>query len=253
MAKILDFVRRPTAPAAPAGGALATCLEDFSIEVMPRTAAKVADFRAILPAGTRVYLAHIDGTDFAEMLAAARRLADEGFAVMPHFPARGIAAAAELDARIAAYADVGVRAGAGDRRRHRPPARPLHRGDAAPAHRPLRRPRLHPTCTSPATPRATATSTPPAATPSPWPHSRAKAAFRARPTPRWRSPPSSASRPPRSIAWADRLARRRHHPAGPHRRRRPRQAADPAQVRHVLRRRPVASACCSAAPPTSPS
>ena len=51
--------------------------------------------------------------------AAARRLADEGFAVMPHFPARGIAAAAELDARIAAYADVGVRAGAGDRRRHR--------------------------------------------------------------------------------------------------------------------------------------
>ena len=109
MAKILDFVRRSTAPAAPAGGALATFLEDFSIEVMPRTAAKVADFRAILPAGTRVYLAHIDGTDFAEMLGAARRLADEGFAVMPHFPARGIASEIELDNRIAAYADVGVR------------------------------------------------------------------------------------------------------------------------------------------------
>ena len=76
---------------------------------MPRTAAKVDDFRAILPAGTRVYLAHIDGTDFAEMLATARRLVDEGFAVMPHFPARGIASRAELAARIAAYADVGVR------------------------------------------------------------------------------------------------------------------------------------------------
>ncbi len=76
---------------------------------MPRTAAKIDDFRAILPAGTRVYLAHIDGTDFAEMLATARRLVDEGFAVMPHFPARGIASRAELDARIAAYADVGVR------------------------------------------------------------------------------------------------------------------------------------------------
>ena len=80
--------RRPRRRPAPR---LDDLLADFSIEVMPRTAAKVADFRAILPAGTRVYLAHIDGTDFAEMLAAARRLADEGFAVMPHFPARGIA------------------------------------------------------------------------------------------------------------------------------------------------------------------
>lgn len=109
MARILSFVRKPVAPALPAGAALGALLEDFSIEVMPRTAAKIADFRAILPAGTRVYLAHIDGTDFAEMLAAARRLADEGFAVMPHFPARGIASRAELDRRVAAYADAGVR------------------------------------------------------------------------------------------------------------------------------------------------
>src|SRR5690349_22907491 len=108
MAQILSFFRRPTA--APQGGdALAGLLADFSIEVMPRTAAKVADFREILPEGTRVYLAHIDGTPFAEMLAAARRLAGEGFRVMPHFPARGIANRAELDARAAAYADAGVR------------------------------------------------------------------------------------------------------------------------------------------------
>ena len=64
MAKILDFVRR-TPARVPAGTALPALLEDFSIEVMPRTAARVEDFRAILPAGTRVYLAHIDGTDFA--------------------------------------------------------------------------------------------------------------------------------------------------------------------------------------------
>ncbi len=107
MAKILDFVRRPAAPAP--RPALAGLLHDFSIEVMPRTAAKIEDFRAILPAGTRIYLAHIDGTDFAEMLSTARRLTDEGFAVMPHVPARGIASRAELDARIAAYADIGVR------------------------------------------------------------------------------------------------------------------------------------------------
>jgi methylenetetrahydrofolate reductase (NADPH) len=88
---------------------LAHLLQDFSIEVMPRTAARIADFRPILPAGTRVYVAHIDGTDFAEMLATTRRLQDEGFRAMPHFPARGIADRAELEARIAAYAENGVR------------------------------------------------------------------------------------------------------------------------------------------------
>jgi methylenetetrahydrofolate reductase (NADPH) len=108
MAKILDFVRR-TPARVPSGDALPALLENFSIEVMPKTAAKIEDFRAILPTGTRVYLAHVDGTDLAEMLATARRLVAEGFAVMPHFPARGIATRAELADRIAAYADVGVR------------------------------------------------------------------------------------------------------------------------------------------------
>ena len=110
MARILEFVRRTPAPAPgpTRGAALDALIADFSIEVMPRTAAKIADFRDLLPAGTRVYLAHVDGTDFAEMKAAARRLAGEGFAVMAHFPARGIADRAELEARIAAYAEVGV-------------------------------------------------------------------------------------------------------------------------------------------------
>ena len=109
MARILDFVRRTPAPAPNRGAGLDALLADFSIEVMPRTAARVADFRELLPAGTRVYLAHVDGTDFVEMRAAAARLVGEGFAVMPHFPARGIAARAELESRIAAYAEVGVR------------------------------------------------------------------------------------------------------------------------------------------------
>ena len=108
MASILDFVRRKPAPAArPA--AVAAFVEDFSIEVMPKTAAKIADFRGILPEGTRICLAHIDGTPMEEMLATARRLIDEGFAVMPHFAARGIATRDELAGRIAAYSDVGVR------------------------------------------------------------------------------------------------------------------------------------------------
>ena len=72
-------------------------LKDSSIEVMPRTASKVEDFKAILAPGTRVYIAHIDGTPIEEMVATAKRLADDGFEVMPHFPARIIADATMLE------------------------------------------------------------------------------------------------------------------------------------------------------------
>ena len=37
-------------------------LQGYSIEIMPRTAEKVEDFRELLPEGTRVYIAHIEGT-----------------------------------------------------------------------------------------------------------------------------------------------------------------------------------------------
>ncbi|MCX8508737.1 MAG: methylenetetrahydrofolate reductase, partial [Rhodobacteraceae bacterium] len=76
--------------AAPQGDkeAVEAFLEGYSIEVMPRTAEKVEDFRALLPKGTRVYIAHIDGTPIEEMVATAKRINAEGFPVMPHFPAR---------------------------------------------------------------------------------------------------------------------------------------------------------------------
>jgi methylenetetrahydrofolate reductase (NADPH) len=75
----------------------------WSIEVMPRTAAKIEDFRAILPEGTRVYIAHIDGTPIDDMIATAKRLNDEGFPVMPHLPARSIAGKAELEEWLKRY------------------------------------------------------------------------------------------------------------------------------------------------------
>ena len=78
-------------------------LEGYSIEVMPRTAEKVEDFRALLPKGTRVYIAHIEGTPIEDMVATARRIAGEGFAVMPHFPARIIKDRATLADWIARY------------------------------------------------------------------------------------------------------------------------------------------------------
>lgn len=78
-------------------------LKDYSIEVMPRTAEKVEDFRALLPEGTRVYIAHIEGTPIEDMVSTAKRISDEGFTVMPHFPARIIKDEATLGDWIARY------------------------------------------------------------------------------------------------------------------------------------------------------
>lgn len=78
-------------------------MQGFSIEVMPRTAEKIEDFRAILPKGTRVYIAHIDGTPIEDMVATARRLNEDGFPVMPHFPARIIKDQATLEDWVARY------------------------------------------------------------------------------------------------------------------------------------------------------
>lgn len=95
---ILNFPKKP-------GGASAIpLLERASLEVMPRTAAKIPDFRALLPAGSRIYVAHIDGTPFEGMVATAKRLADEGFTAMPHLPARLIQDRVQLDDWLARYA-----------------------------------------------------------------------------------------------------------------------------------------------------
>ncbi|MDD9715488.1 methylenetetrahydrofolate reductase [Dinoroseobacter sp. PD6] len=100
---LLQF-RRP-APGTPGSPALARMLDGYSIEVMPRTAEMVEDFKALLPKGTRVYIAHIDGTPIADMVATASRLSRDGFQVMPHFPARSIPDAATLADWIARYQD----------------------------------------------------------------------------------------------------------------------------------------------------
>jgi methylenetetrahydrofolate reductase (NADPH) len=78
-------------------------LQGYSIEVMPRTAEKIPSFRDLLPLGTRVYIAHIEGTPIEDMVATAKRIAAEGYAVMPHFPARIIKDKDVLDDWIARY------------------------------------------------------------------------------------------------------------------------------------------------------
>ena len=108
---LLPFRRKQAA----GGGAgqptdISGLLAGYSIEVMPRTAAKIDDFKALLPQGTRVYIAHIEGTPIEEMVETAARLSDDGFDVMPHFPARIIADARVLEDWIARYqGEAGVR------------------------------------------------------------------------------------------------------------------------------------------------
>ena len=100
---LLNFRKRETAADAPVNGNVEAFLQDYSIEVMPRTAEKVENFKDLLPKGTRVYIAHIEGTPIADMVATAKRLADEGYPVMPHFPARIIKDQATLADWIARY------------------------------------------------------------------------------------------------------------------------------------------------------
>ena len=63
-------------------------LNGYSIEVTPNAASKIENFADVLPANTRIYIAHIEGTPFEEMLKTAKKITDEGFIPMPHFPAR---------------------------------------------------------------------------------------------------------------------------------------------------------------------
>ena len=78
-------------------------LNNFSIEVMPRTAAKIESFNDILPKNTRIYIAHIEGVPIQEMISTAKRIQSEGFAVIPHFPARIIENKVTLEDWIKAY------------------------------------------------------------------------------------------------------------------------------------------------------
>ena len=101
---VLNF-RRSAAPepAQTVSPEMEAFLKGYSIEVMPRTLAKVDDIRAFLPEGTRVYIAHIEGTPIDDMVATAKRLHEAGYPVMPHFPARIIKDRATLADWIARY------------------------------------------------------------------------------------------------------------------------------------------------------
>jgi methylenetetrahydrofolate reductase (NADPH) len=75
---LLQFKKKPEVAPLPVNPELEAFLAGYSIEVMPRTAEKVEDFTTLLPKGTRVYVAHIEGTPIEDMVTTAARLNADG-------------------------------------------------------------------------------------------------------------------------------------------------------------------------------
>lgn len=79
---------------------LVNLVQDFSIEVTPGAASKIADFRELLSPGRSVAVTFLPGSDFASTATTAKRLKQDGFRPMPHLCARAIKDARELEEHL---------------------------------------------------------------------------------------------------------------------------------------------------------
>lgn len=78
-------------------------LAGYSIEVIPRMLERIDSLADLLPPGCLVYVAHVDGTPFEDVLRTTRRVHSEGFHAMPHIPARLIPDAQSLMRWVGRY------------------------------------------------------------------------------------------------------------------------------------------------------
>ena len=76
-------------------------MQGFTIETTPGSAKKVEDFRDYLREGTWVYVTSLPGADFADTADTCKKLADQGMQPVPHFTARGIKDAKQLEENLA--------------------------------------------------------------------------------------------------------------------------------------------------------
>jgi methylenetetrahydrofolate reductase (NADH) len=65
-------------------------IKGYSIETTVREGQRIERFADFVPAGTRLYIAHVPGTDFADTVALAAKLRQEGLEPVPHIVARRI-------------------------------------------------------------------------------------------------------------------------------------------------------------------
>ncbi len=80
--------------------AIADFVRAYSVETTPAESARRASYREELRPGTRVYITAIEGKPFAETIATAKRLRDEGLTPVPHITARSVRDRADLDERL---------------------------------------------------------------------------------------------------------------------------------------------------------
>lgn len=81
----------------------------FTIETTPGSALKIADYREHLRPGCKVAVTFLPGSDFADTIATAKRLKEEGFEPLPHFAARSITSAAVMEENLKELQDqVGI-------------------------------------------------------------------------------------------------------------------------------------------------
>ena len=89
--------------------AIIDLLSGFTTETTPAAAAKIADYRAHLRPGATIFITFLPGSDFADTIAVAMRLRDEGFNPVPHFAARSIPSRAFFEDSLARLVgDAGV-------------------------------------------------------------------------------------------------------------------------------------------------
>ena len=77
--------------------AIQSFIRNYSIETTVPQAQKVERFADLVPLDTRLYIAHIPGTDFNATVALAARLRKEGMEPVPHVVGRRIASRAILE------------------------------------------------------------------------------------------------------------------------------------------------------------
>lgn len=84
-------------------------VQGFSIETTPKQARNVESFAAVLPRGSRVFIAFIPGESPSEIVALAARLRAEGMVPVPHIPARNLASGQDFEHYAKALHKAGVR------------------------------------------------------------------------------------------------------------------------------------------------
>jgi methylenetetrahydrofolate reductase (NADH) len=83
--------------------ALVSFMSKFSIETTPKEGARIASFADHLDRGRRVYIAHIAGTPYTDLIAFAARLSREGFEPVMHLTARDMPSKAALGDTLERY------------------------------------------------------------------------------------------------------------------------------------------------------